>query len=110
MRVLASSPDERKRQLLLVGVLVVAAAMYWWYSRTPTGSSVRASNSVTPAAAPVGSLPLPDPLKFAALSGEPTDAEAVRNPFAFGMRPPPPAPPRVELPPPPVLPPPPPPA
>jgi len=60
--------------------------------------------------APVGALPLPDPLKFAALSGEPADADAVRNPFAFGMRPPPPAPPRLELPPPPVLPPPPPPA
>jgi hypothetical protein len=95
--------------VLLVVVLVVAVGLYLWYSRTPAGSGARASNSVTPAAAPVGSLPLPDPLKFAALSAEPAHVETVRNPFAFGVRPPPPAPPRVELPPPPVLPPPPPP-
>jgi len=110
MKVLASSSDERRRQVLLVGVLVVVVAVYYWYSRRPASSAGAASNTVTPAMAPIGSLPLPEPLKFAALSGDPASVETTRNPFAFGVRPPPPAPPRVALPPPPVLPPPPPPA
>ena len=105
MKVLASSPQERRRQVFLVALLAVAGALYMWYPRTPTGTRSPASNSVTPTAVPVGSLPKPEPLKLAALSADPVPVDVGRNPFTFGVRPPPPAP-RVEYTPPPYVPPP----
>ncbi|MEO7190811.1 MAG: hypothetical protein ABI051_07110 [Vicinamibacterales bacterium] len=100
MKVYSSSPHDRNRQGILLLLLIVAVGMFFWYQRAPAGTAATTSNPVTATPATVA-LPLPEPVKLAALDVAAVGAEVGRSPFAYGTRPAPPPPPRpVALPPP----------
>jgi hypothetical protein len=92
MKLLASSPAERRRQVLLLGVLAAAMAVAYWVMQ-PAAVPVDASGPATARPEPSGPLPVPDLVRLARLDDVPMLSEAGRNPFAFGLRPAPPAPP-----------------
>lgn len=93
MNILPATPEERRRQYVaLTALIVIAGGAYWYLGGTGTPAATQGQSAAERIQAS-GSLPVPEPIRFAALDDVPAPSEAGRNPFAFGVRPPPPPPP-----------------
>jgi hypothetical protein len=84
---------ERRRLLWLGGVVVILGGVFWML-RTPAEQARAASPPVESGRAEAaGPLPVPESVRLASLEDVPVLADAVRNPFGYGVRPVAPAPP-----------------
>ena len=82
-------PGSRERQRLLwLGGLVVILGGVFWMQRAPAEQSRAASTPVESGRVePTGPLPVPESVRLASLEDVPVLADAVRNPFGYGVRP-----------------------
>lgn len=83
---------ERQRLLWLVGVVIILGGVFWM-QRAPAEQARAAAPVESGRAEPTGPLPVPESVRLASLEDVPVLAEAVRNPFGYGVRPALPAPP-----------------
>ena len=83
MKLLPSTPAERRRQLWLAAFLVVAAGLAYWMQRAPEAPSA-AGTTAAPAEAAAGALPLPvpDEVRLTKLEDVRVLSEAGRKQFA----------------------------
>jgi hypothetical protein len=93
MKILASTPAERKRQVILAGVLVAAIGFAYWLRMEPGESTLSGSVAADGRTDAGVALPVPDQVRLAKLDDVPVLSDAGRNPFAYGVRPVPPPPP-----------------
>jgi hypothetical protein len=93
MKILASTPSERRRQLILLGVLIVAAGVTYWLRMSPAANAGAPSAATADRVQATGPLPVPDEVHLTRLDDVPVLADPGRNPFAYGVRPAPPPPP-----------------
>ena len=93
MKLLASTPAERRRQLILLVVLVAAAGVTYWLRLAPAQGTSAAGSPAADRIVATGPLPVPDQVHLARLDDVAVLSDAGRNPFAYGVRPLPPPPP-----------------